>query len=86
MWRLDNGEPQINFNLLICNSRLHLSFNLVGVPAGKLTELQAEDSGESEEEPLDVINDPKNISKKRSDSPEFLLFFFFFENGIKLRV
>ena len=56
MWRLDNGEPQINFNLLICNSRLHLSFNLVGVPAGKLTELQAEDSSESEEEPLDVYN------------------------------
>ena len=42
--------PQINFNLLIGNSRLHFNLNFVCIPAGKLTELQAEESSESEEE------------------------------------
>ena len=45
------GErSQINFNFLIGNSRLHLNLNFVGIPADKLTELQAEESSESEEE------------------------------------
>ena len=32
------------------SSLVHLSLNFVGIPAGKLTELQAEESTESEEE------------------------------------
>ena len=32
------------------SSLVHLSLNFDGIPAGKLTELQAEESGESEEE------------------------------------